>query len=130
MAGLPLFRARVRVGPPLSASWPSFGLVVTLSLVFFVKVQPAVFPIRLCPFGEGRIDPCAFAESVLPLIVEAEMVASSAASMDPPWTNAFPPPDDAARTLPPKLDDLTVTGQLPRRLPPYDWAAADCDVAV
>src|SRR6266540_987250 len=49
-AGLVAPMAMVSVGPPLSASSPSFGSTFTWSLGFFAKVQnPEGFWTRLCP---------------------------------------------------------------------------------
>src|SRR6266545_5820390 len=49
IAGEPDSRACVWVGPPLSASTPSWGLWPMMSVGWLVIVHPEVFPIRLWP---------------------------------------------------------------------------------
>src|SRR2546423_2753505 len=49
-AGLPVSRATVRAGPPLSASCPSRGFAtLTLSVAFLANEHPEVLPMRLYP---------------------------------------------------------------------------------
>src|SRR5215211_3680632 len=61
MAGLPGRSARVSVGPPLSCSGPSRGLVLCLS-VDFVKPQESSL-LTLLPCEETPMEPGSFAQS-------------------------------------------------------------------
>src|SRR6266508_2158947 len=88
-AGLVAPMAMVSVGPPLSASSPSFGSTFTWSLGFFAKVQnPEGFWTRLWPFEptdpkQSAPTPCARSR--------ARIVAASV-TVPEPSTNT-PPPD-------------------------------------
>ena len=49
MAGLPVMRAMVKVGPPFSCSGPSSGSTPRKSPDAVNPLQPDFFPSRLCP---------------------------------------------------------------------------------
>src|SRR6266540_6128770 len=95
-AGLVAPMAMVSVGPPLSASSPSFGSTFTWSLGFFAKVQnPEGFWTRLCPSEttfpkQSDPPPCA--------VLSARIVA--AGLMVPLASMNTPPPESGKPGVP------------------------------
>ena len=100
MAGLPVKRAMVWVGPPLSASGPRPGLATPtwLPLVPLVRPPEPPVPIRLYALAEATVPAMSLADAVLPVpvVFSATIVLSRVAV---PAMTSSPPPVPPLATL-------------------------------